>query len=115
MTQNYKEINLESIEMIDKYYFFIHKEPKFFCLETFYADKFKEQKNILNKIMGDQQSIENSIGITSYMSIQNNKKLLKVVYSSYSLKVLKEYTANINLALEDEIIEFIKNLNEDSE
>lgn len=115
MVKNNKEINLESVEMIDSYYFFIQKYPKFFSLEIFNTDTFKEQKNILNKIMGNKLSTENNIGIMYYSSIKNNIKIISIVYSSDSLKALKEYTANLNLALEDDIIKFIKNLKKEEE
>lgn len=113
MIKNYKEINLEFVEMIDSYYFFIQKVPKFFCLETFNTDTVKEQRDILNKIMGNNLSSENNIGIMSFSSTKNNKKLISIVYSSDSLKTLKRYTANLNLALEGDIRKFIKNLNKE--
>lgn len=115
MIKNNKELNIESIEMIDSHYFYIHKEPNFFCLEIINTDTFTKQENILNKIMGNNKTLKNNIGIMSYTSFENNKRIIKLVYSCYSLKALKEYTANINLALEDEIIEFVNKLNKNIE
>ncbi|MEZ7611272.1 hypothetical protein O3668_11500 [Staphylococcus capitis] len=111
MIKKYKEINLESIEMIDSYYFFIQKEPKFYCLEIFNTDTVKEQKDILKKIMGNNQTTDNNIGKMYYSS----GKTIKIVYSSDSLKALREHTANLNLALEEDIIEFINKLNKNIE
>lgn len=42
MMQNYKEIDLKSLEMIDGYYFFIQKRPEFFCLEVISTDTLSE-------------------------------------------------------------------------
>lgn len=114
MMQNYKEIDLKSVEMIDDYYFFIQKRPEFFCLEIICTDTFAEQKNILNKIIGDKRSLENDVGIIFYLSTENDENIINLVYKSYSLKALKYYTANSNLALEDDIKKFIKILNNNS-
>ncbi|MDU4468599.1 MAG: hypothetical protein E7J02_12080 [Staphylococcus warneri] len=114
MIKKSKELNIETVEMIDSHYFYIHKEPNFFCLETINTESLTKQENILNNIISkvsNNKTLENNIGITTYTSIENNKRVIQIVYSCYSLKVLKEYTANIDLALKEQIIEFINKMN----
>lgn len=113
MTKNHKIINIEDVEMIDSYYFFIKKEPKFFCLEIINTNSSKERKNLLNKTMIKDPIKYNDIAIASYLFTENDEIKSKLLYSSDSLKSLKNYTDNIILAEEGQIIEFISNLNRD--
>lgn len=113
MTKSNKKINLENVEMIDSFYFFIKKEPKFFCLEIINTNSSKERENLLNKIMIKDPIKYNDIAIASYLFTENDEIQSKLLYSSDSLKSLKNYTDNIILAGEGEIIEFISNLNKD--
>lgn len=67
----------------------------------------------MNKIIPNKRALENNVGIISHLSTENDKYIINLVYKSYSLKGLKDFTANINLASEDSIKIFIEKLNED--
>lgn len=94
MIKNNKVINIEDVEMIDAHYFYIKKEPKFFCLEILIGNSAKEYRDTLSK-----KPLENDIAITTYAGTQNKENIVKLVYSSDSLKSLKKYTDNLKWSI----------------